>query len=175
MGYVSWLPVIMLTKKVCQMHETFEKVKKKYWFRKRGAHIDVTTLERKACFFWKVEDLRCVLQGFARAHQSVWPVFLEVFWEKKVCPKRYTHEKVKKKWWFRMGGVHIDVTTLERNEYFFWKVIDVLSVFNGFATPKSGRKSVPNRSYTWKFVKQVAISCVRCEHQCHHVATRDLL
>ena len=28
----------------------------------------------------------------------------------------------KKKWWFRVGGAHIDVTTLERNCYFFWKV-----------------------------------------------------
>ena len=42
-----------------------------------------------------------------------------VFRQKKVCLKRYTLEKVKKKCWFRVGGAHIDVTTLERNCYFF--------------------------------------------------------
>ena len=37
----------------------------------------------------------------------------------KVSQMRDTFEKVKKKYQFGVGGTHIDVTTLERNHYFF--------------------------------------------------------
>ena len=46
---------------------------------------------------------------------------------KKVCKTRGTSEKIKKKLWFRVGGVHIDVTTLQRNAYVFWKTQDLPS------------------------------------------------
>ena len=100
---------------------------------------------------------------------------MKVFWSKKVCPKRDTREKVKKKWCFRVRGVHIDVTTLERKCYFFWKVAYVFSVLHGFGTPKIRKKSVSNRWYMWKFEKIVALSRGRYEHRCHHAAARDLL
>ena len=74
-----------------------------------------------------------------------------------------------------MGGVHIDVTTLERKCYFFSKVADVFSVLQGFGTPKIKKKSVSNRWYMCKFEKKVALSRGRCEHRCHHAAARDLL
>ena len=79
------------------------------------------------------------------------------------------------KWWFRVRGAHIDVTTLERNCYCFWKVTDVYTVLHGFATPKIIKKSMPKPWYMWNLKKQVGISCGRCEHRCHHAAARDLL
>ena len=47
------------------------------------------------------------------------PVKNEFLGYKKGCPKRDTRKKVKKKLWIRVGGAHINVTTLERNTYFF--------------------------------------------------------
>ena len=96
MGYVLWLPAIILTKKVYQMHETLEKVKKKYWFRVRGTHIDVTTLERKACIFSKVEDLWCVLQGFMAVVDLLFRWFWRFFGKKK-CVQNIIHVKKCKK------------------------------------------------------------------------------
>ena len=90
-------PYMMMTQKVSQMRDTSEKVEKKYWFRVRGAHIKVTTLERKAYFFWKVEDLSCGLQGILPGVGLVESVKTYVFWQKKVCLERDTREKVKKK------------------------------------------------------------------------------
>ena len=77
---VPLIRYMMLAKKVSQMRETFEKVKKKYWFRMGGAHIEVTTLERNAHLFWKFEDLWCGLPGFQRVNQTWGLVILEVFW-----------------------------------------------------------------------------------------------
>ena len=45
------VPYMMVTKKVDQMRDTFEKVKKKYQFGVGGTHIDVTTLERNDHLF----------------------------------------------------------------------------------------------------------------------------
>ena len=90
-------PYMMMTQKVSQMRDTSEKVEKKYWFRVRGAHIKVTTLERKAYFFWKVEDLSCGLQGILPGVGLVESVKTYVFWQKKVCLERNTREKNKKK------------------------------------------------------------------------------
>ena len=83
--------------------------------------------------------------------------------------------KSEKKWCFRVRGVHIDVTTLERKSYFFSKVANVFSVLQSFGTPKIKKKSVSNRWYMCKFEKKVALSRGRCEHRCHHAAARDLL
>ena len=47
----AFVSIMMATKKVDQMRDTYEKVKKKYGFHVGGAHIEVTTLERKAYFF----------------------------------------------------------------------------------------------------------------------------
>ena len=140
-----------------------------------GTHIDVTTLERNHYFFWKVNYVSCISQGIWQGTKVVFRLFFMIFSKKKVCPKRDTFEKVEKKWWFRVRGAHIDVTTLERNCYFFWKVTDVFSVLHGFATPKIKKKSMQKQWYMWNFQKKVAISCGRCEHRCHHAAARDLL
>ena len=50
---------------------------------------------------------------------------------KKVCKTRGTSEKNKKKLQFRVGGVHIDVTTLQRNAYFFLEILNVSHVLQG--------------------------------------------
>ena len=73
----------------------------------------------KSLLFLKSELCIMHFASYLGAHQSCVPQFFNHFWQKKGCPKRYTFEKVKKKWWFRVRGAHIDVTTLERKAYFF--------------------------------------------------------
>jgi len=51
---------------------------------------------------------------------------------KKVCKTHGTSEKNKKKLQFRVGGVHIDITTLQRNAYFFLKMLNVSHTLHCF-------------------------------------------
>ena len=111
-----------------------------------GTHIDVTTLARNAYFSKKMQDLPSkTLSLFANGQNrflrftSVWKTkcmhFLskmhvsDLIWE---LPDLIWHllirkgsvlgrraEDFKHKCAFSTGGAHIDVTTLERNAYFF--------------------------------------------------------
>ena len=47
------------------------------------------------------------------------PLLPDMTHAKKVDQMRDTFEKVKKKYHFGVGGTHIDVTTLERNDHLF--------------------------------------------------------
>ena len=125
-------------------------------------------------FFEKRSMYHAFRKVFGRVPKLGSAVF-QSFLAKKRVPKTLYIRKSEKKWWFRVRGAHIDVTTLERNCYFFWKVTDVLTVLHGFATPKIIKKSVQNAKYIRTSVKKVPILHGRCEHRCHHAAARDLL
>ena len=69
----------LLDRKVSVLDWRSEDFKKKCAFSTGGAHIDVTTLERNAYFFWKMQDLPSkTLSLFANGHNrflrftSVW-------------------------------------------------------------------------------------------------------
>ena len=84
-----------------------------------GAHIDVTTLKRNHYYFLKVKDLSCGLHGFVTVVACVGPLLFHDFQQNKVCLERDTCEKAGKKLCFRVGGAHINVTTLKQSNYFF--------------------------------------------------------
>ena len=50
----------------------------------------------------------------------------------KVCQIAHTRENLKKKLQFRVGGVNIDVTTLQRETYFLKEFLDVWCGLQGF-------------------------------------------
>ena len=79
---------------------------------------------------------------------------------------------MKKKLQFRVGGANIDVTTLQRNQYFFQECVDVFSVLHGFEGKKIQQKSMQNAKYIQKSYKKVAIPCGRETHRCHHAAAK---
>ena len=167
--------MVQNTKKVCKTRGTSEKIKKKLQFRVGGVHIDVTTLQRNAYFFFKMLNVSHVLQGllvgtkfggrcffrflgskryakrvghstkYKKSSDFAWEgrtsmsprcsemhtffeklymyeAFSMVLWHrksrKKVCKTRDTSKNLIKKYWFRVGGVNIEVTTLQRKAYF---------------------------------------------------------
>ena len=78
---------------------------------------------------------------------------------KKVCKTRGTSEKIKKKLQFRVGGVHIDITTLQRNAYFFLKMLNASHVLHCFLAGTN----FGNRCFFWflaskKYAKRVGHS-----------------
>ena len=154
----------------------------------RGTHIDVTTLERNAHFFWKMLDLPSkTLALFAVAQNQslrvtlVWRakcmVFLskmhvsvliwqlpDLIWqllEGKVSVLDERSVDFQKKWAFSMGGTHIEVTTLERNAYFFWKMLDLPSKTLGLfaeAQNRSLRFTLVWRAKCMDFLSKMHVS-----------------
>ena len=76
-------------------------------------------------------------QTHQKSKQNAWYMYKK---SKKVCKTRDTSEKSKKKLQFRVGGAHIDVTTLQRNAYFFSKMKDVSTNCTTFG---GGSQKVP--------------------------------
>ena len=78
------------------MRDTSEKVKKCINFTWEG-RTSKSPRSNEITPFFKSEQCTMHLKGFFHRNQLSGPVKMKGFWQKQVCPKRYTLKKVKKK------------------------------------------------------------------------------
>ena len=132
--------------KVCQTHDTSNKMEKSVQISWEEDTSMSPRCSEMTMFFQKWRMYHTIGKVFRPVPKWCSPIFWW-FWSKK---SGSTASDIYQFWkkvsiWLQRGD--IDVTTLQRETYFFWKCLDVWFGLHGFSTPKIDQKSVSKAWY----------------------------